>query len=78
MDNMKLYTSTEQIKARPMTRGEYNEYRGGVPLPDEVGRDEGYLVEYLDDDGSTHPDHEGGISWSPAEMFENAYQAKVR
>ena len=74
MDTMKLYTSTEQIKARPMTRGEYNEYRGWVLLPDEGGRDEGYLVEYLDDGGSNHPDHDGYISWSPKELFENAYQ----
>ena len=57
-----------------MTRGEYNEFRGwGLPS-DESGDDEGYLVEYLDGGKGNHPDFEGYISWSPADVFEKAYQ----
>ena len=72
---MKHFIGTKQIKARPMTRQEYNDYRGWELPADEDGSDEGYLIEYLDGGKSNHPDHEGYISWSPKEVFEKAYQA---
>ena len=60
---MKQYIGTKVIQARPMTRGEYNKYRGW-PIPaDESPYDDGYLVAYPDD----------YVSWSPKDVFEDAY-----
>ena len=74
MDNMKDYIGTKQLKARPMTRGEYNDYRGWLIHSDENGSNEGYLVEYLDGGKPSHPHHSGYISWSPADVFERNYK----
>ncbi|MBQ2045541.1 MAG: DUF2829 domain-containing protein [Bacteroidaceae bacterium] len=61
---MKQYIGTKVIEARPMNRGEYNEYRGW-PIPaNENPADEGYLVKYPD----------GYESWSPKAVFEEAYR----
>jgi hypothetical protein len=70
---MDLYIGTKQIRAKPMTRGEYNVYRGWKLPSDEDGDDEGCLVEYLDSPNSNHSDHENYISWSPKAVFESAY-----
>ena len=45
---MQTFIGTKIIKARPMSRGDYNEYRSWAIPSDEVGTDEGYLVEYTD------------------------------
>lgn len=71
---MKTYLGVKIIRAFPMTRGEYNTYRNWTLPVDEDGSDEGYLVEYLDGGKPNHPNHEGYISWSPKEQFENAYR----
>lgn len=71
---MKQYIGTKVILAAPMTRAEYNDYRGWELPADENGADEGYLVEYTDKPNQqNHPDHEGYVSWSPKEVFEGAY-----
>lgn len=70
---MKTYVGTKIIKAQPMTRQEYNDYRGWQSPADEEGTDEGYLVEYVDGGESNHPNHNGYISWSPKDVFERAY-----
>lgn len=70
---MRKYIGVKLILAKPMTRLEYNIYRGWELPQDEDGSDLGYLVEYVDGGKSNHPDHEGYISWSPAEVFERAY-----
>jgi hypothetical protein len=64
----------KEVKAKPMTRLEYNQYRGWELPADENGADEGFMVEYLDGGQQNHPDHEGYISWSPKEVFERAYR----
>jgi hypothetical protein len=70
---MKTYIGTKIINAKPMTRGAYSVLREWV-LPDNVdGRDEGYLVEYIDGGKANHPDFTGYVSWSPKEQFELAY-----
>ena len=61
---MKQYIGTKVIEARPMNRGEYNEYRGWTIPANENPADEGYLVKYPD----------GYESWSPKEVFEDAYR----
>lgn len=62
---MKKYIGTKVILAKPMTRGEYNLYRGWQIPEDENPADDGYLVKYSDD-------YE---SWSPKEPFERAYRS---
>lgn len=69
-----LYFGTKQIIATAMTRLAYNQYRGWDLPDDEDGTDAGYLVEYVDGGASNHPDHDGYISWSPADVFDRAYQ----
>jgi len=44
MDNMKTYTGTKTIKAIPMTKQEYCDYRGWALPKDEDGSEEVYLV----------------------------------
>ena len=61
---MKQYIGTKIIKAKPMTRGEYNDFRGWKVPADEDYRDKGFLVEYSD----------GYISWSPEKQFNDAYR----
>ncbi len=61
---MKQYIGTKMIQAKPMNRGEYNEYRGWEIPSNENPTDEGYLVKYED----------GYESWSPKEVFEKAYR----
>lgn len=61
---MERYIGTKVIKARPITRGEYNKLRKWTIPANENPNDEGYLVEYED----------GYISWSPRATFEKAYR----
>lgn len=68
------YIGTKIISAIPMTRAEYNDYRGWKLPADENGDDDGYLVEYLDGGKPNHSVHKGYISWSPKEQFDNAYR----
>ena len=70
----KTYEGTKRVHARPMTRGEYNAYRGWEVPADENPADDGYLVEYLDGGKSNHPNHAGYISWSPTDVFERSYK----
>ena len=57
---MQSYISTKLIKAKPMTRGEYNKFRGWDIPKNENPDDEGYLIQYPD----------GYISWCPKKQFE--------
>jgi hypothetical protein len=61
---MERYVGTKLIVAEPMSRGEYNSFRGWKIPENENPEDEGYLVQYED----------GYISWSPKETFEAAYR----
>jgi len=71
---MKNYIGVKEIRAKKMSRGEYNTLRGWELPKDEDPTDEGYLVEYLDSNTTVHPDFENYISWSPADVFERAYR----
>lgn len=73
----KLFKSHKLVTAIAMTRLAYNNYRGWELPEDENGEDEGYLVEYVEGGKSNHPDHEGYISWSPKEQFDNGYTEVV-
>lgn len=69
-----FYVGTKLVNAHPMTRLEYNDYRGWDLPADEEGSDKGFLVEYLDGGKPNHKNHKGYISWSPEEVFKNAYR----
>lgn len=70
---MQTYIGTKLVKAKPMTRQEYNDYRGWQLPADEDGDDDGFLVEYVDGGKSNRRVHAGYISWSPADVFNRAY-----
>lgn len=61
------YIGTKLIKAKPMTRGEYNSYRGWKIPENENPEDDGYMVVYVDSDDY--------VSWSPKDVFERAYRS---
>lgn len=56
---MKEYVYHANVKARPMTRGDYNEYRGWDLPADEDPADSGFLIEWED----------GSESWFPEKLF---------
>ena len=73
-----LYEGTKRLYAQPMTRGQYNAYRGWKLPADESPADEGYLVEYVDGGKLNDVRHTGYISWSPKEVFERNYKPVLR
>lgn len=60
---MEKFIGIKKIEAEPMTRGDYNDFRGWTIPKDENPADEGYIVKYSD----------GYVSWSPKKAFEEAY-----
>ena len=70
---MKMHVGTKVIRALPMNRQDYNDFRGWQLPENENGADEGMLVEYLDGGKPNTDQFEGYVSWSPKEVFENAY-----
>lgn len=71
---MNQYIGTKIINAKPMTRLEYNQFRGWELPADENGADEGYLVEYVDGGKANTKEYSGYVSWSPKDVFERAYR----
>lgn len=65
---MKKYIGKKEVEAMPMTLGEFIEKSGRNPYANDGGmhgnNEEGYLVKYKD----------GYESWSPKEVFEEAYK----
>lgn len=71
---MQEFYGTKRINAKPMTRAEYNIFRGWELPSNENGDDTGYLVEYLDGGKPNVEGFAGYVIWSPSEQFEKAYQ----
>jgi hypothetical protein len=69
-----FFLGIKMVKAEPMTRRAYNDYRGWELPSDEDGDDAGFLVEYLDGGKANMPDRKGYVSWSPADVFERSYR----
>ena len=67
------HVGTKYLKAWPMTREQYNEYRGWTMPEVERGDNPGYLVEYERGGEPNHANHAGYISWSPKDVFEEHY-----
>ena len=60
---MKQYIGIKVVAARPMTRGDYNIFRGWQIPADEDPADEGYVMKYVN----------GHVQWLPKDMFESDY-----
>ena len=71
---MQHHIGTRVISSTPMTRAEYNEYRGWQLPANEDGMDDGYLVEYLDGGKPNDFRHIGYISRSPKAQHDAAYR----
>ena len=56
------YIRMHQVEAEPMTRGDYNKFRGWEIPSNENPADEGYKVTYPD----------GYVSWCPNTQFDEA------
>ena len=74
MENMKKYVGTKELKAIPMNKEEYCQYRQWEVSSNENPKEEGYLVEYLDGGKPNDERHLGYISWSPKDVFEKSYK----
>lgn len=70
---MKKFTGRIEVLAKPMIRGEYNNYRGWVLPENENSLDEGFLVEYLNSHRNNHIAHVNYISWIPRIEFGRVY-----
>lgn len=57
------YINVEQVEAKKMTIGDYNNYRGWTVPTDENPADEGYLVKHSDN----------YVSWIAKDDFEKTY-----
>jgi len=72
---MTAFVGTKSVLAVPMTRGDYNEYRGWQIPENEDPKEQGYLIEYVDGGKPNDDRHAGYISWSPKDVFERSYKA---
>lgn len=64
------YIGVKKVEARFMSKGEFAALNGKILETHENPDQEGYQVEYIDDNGQT-PNY---VSWSPKEVFEKAYR----
>jgi hypothetical protein len=71
---MQKYIGVKFVHAKPMTRGDYNSFRGWTLPADEDGADAGYLVEYIDGGKPNTQEYSGYVSWSPQDVFDRAYR----
>lgn len=67
---MKRYECHKVVNAKPMTRAEYNAFRGWELPADENGDDAGFLVEYIDGGQAKTTEYAGYVSWSPVAAFD--------
>lgn len=71
---MQRFIGVKLVNAKPMTRQDYNDFRGWVLPDDEDGSDKGFLVEYVDGGEANTNMYDGYVSWSPDEVFQNSYK----
>lgn len=70
---MERYIGIKEVNAKPMTLGDYNNFRGWITTQDRVA-DEGFLVEYVDGGSANTELYSGYVSWSPSDVFKRAYK----
>lgn len=73
--SMKEYLMVQRVKAKPMTRKEYNDLRGWLVPENENPDDEGFLIE--SEGKPNHPDYEGYLQWLTKEQFEKSILYEV-
>jgi len=71
---MQRCIGTKMVNSSPMSRAEYNAFRGWQIPANENGTDDGYLVEYLDGGAPNTSHYAGHVSWSPKAQFDAAYR----
>jgi len=70
------HIGVKQIKILSrLTRAQWCEARGWELPADENGDDEGYAIEYLDGGKPNIEGHEGYVTWTPTDVFDNAYRS---
>jgi len=69
---MNNYLGVKKVRAKLMTKGQYNELRGWNIPDNEEPTEEGYLIEYVDSEPNTSV-FTGYITWSPKDVFEKYY-----
>jgi len=72
---MQQFIGTKVINAKPMTRLEYNQFRGWDLPSNENGEDAGFLVEYVDGGSANTKEYSGYVSWSPQDVFNKSYES---
>ena len=73
-NQMVSFTCHKTVKAIPMNRKDYNYLRGWSVPSDENPEDEGYMVEYQDDNHQNLLHFRGYISWSQKDVFDKGYR----
>lgn len=74
LESAPIFEGTKQLRASPMTKDEYCEFRGW-PVPDgEDPFEAGWCVMYLDGGKPNLDGYPGYVSWSPADVFERTYR----
>ena len=67
-----VYEGTKQLKALPMNKKEYCDFRGWEAPASEDATEQGYVVMYLGDKPNL-ANYEGCVAWLPKDVFEKAY-----
>lgn len=65
--------TVKRIKRKPMTLGEYNNFRGWELPSNEDADTEGYLIEYLDSNNPNTTEYANYVSWSPKKVSDDAF-----
>ena len=74
MEDFKEYLSQSVVKARKMTRGQYNLLRGWATPKNESADDLGWLVINKSLFKRNVAGYDGYVSWLPEEAFEEMYE----
>ena len=74
LPSAKSYVGTRVVHAVPMSRAEYNAYRGWEVPADENPNDMGYLIEHADGQKGNVKGMAGYVNWKPAEIFHATYE----
>ena len=74
MEDFKEYLNKSVVKARKMTRGQYNLLRGLVLPENESADDLGWLVINKSVSERNVAGYNGYVSWLPEKSFEEIYE----
>ena len=75
---MEQGVTIKRIKRKPMTLGEYNNFRGWEMPSNEDGATEGYLIEYIDSPNANTEEYDNYVSWSPKKVSDASFQPDIQ